>query len=66
MDQMTYDVVRAPCVFAFVLPSPGIRQVPQQCTESRGSARQQREGMLQVLLHVFEVGSVDSYIVVAF
>src|SRR6185312_8266080 len=51
VDQMADDVERRPCVLALVLRGPRLRQVAQQRIQCRRRARQQRDGVDQVLFH---------------
>src|SRR5438128_12394433 len=51
VDQMAYDFVSAPTVFAFVAQRPRFLQITQQRIECRRSASEQRYRVLQVLFH---------------
>src|SRR5436309_6424416 len=49
VNQMTDNVECGPGFFTFVLPSPGIGQVAQECIESGGSTSEKSQGVLQIV-----------------
>jgi hypothetical protein len=51
VNQMSYDIKRAPGVFTFISERPGFWQVAQKLIESDGGASEKRYCVRQVMFH---------------